>query len=117
MLIRKSRIPNCDECLISIFEQTNGTIMTLLLLVHLDLGLACAKVRRLSEYTHVRYFNNFVQAAADARCQRDENPNSSVVAESMTSLTNIVWLSEVGSQSHSVTRYMNDEKKHASINT
>ena len=66
--------------LISSFVLTNGTIITPLLLFYLKLGLVCKKFHRFVQYTPRKCFNNFVQSAVDARCQGDENPNSSVVA-------------------------------------
>ena len=69
--------------LVSSFILTNGTIITSLLLFYLKLGLICTKIHRFFQYTPRKCFNNFVQSAVDARREGDENPNSSVVAESM----------------------------------
>ena len=44
------------------------------------------KYSTVSHYSSIG--NNFVQSAVDARRQGDENPNSSVVAESMKLLAN-----------------------------
>ena len=46
------------------------------------------KKYRFVEYTPVKCFNKFVKAAVDARREGDENPNSSVVAETMKLLAN-----------------------------
>ena len=61
----------------------NGTIITPLPPFHLDLGLICKKFYRFVQYTPTKCFNNFVQSALNARTEGDENPNSSVVAETM----------------------------------
>ena len=74
--------------LISSFILTNGTIITLLLLFYFKLGLVCKKIHRFVQYTPRKCFNNFVQTAVDARRQGDENPNSSVVAETVKLLAN-----------------------------
>ena len=74
--------------LISSFILTNGTIITLLLLFYLQFGLVCKKIHRFVQYTPGKCFGNFVHSAVDARRQGDENPNSSVVAETMKLLAN-----------------------------
>ena len=74
--------------LISIFELINGTIIIPMLVFHLNLGLVCTEMCHLVECTPVKSFNNFVQTAVKARCQGDENPNSSVVAGTMKLLAN-----------------------------
>ena len=74
--------------LISSFQLKNGTIITRLLLCYLLLGLECSKVHQLVQYTPKKCFNSFVQPAVNARRQRNENPNSSVVAETMKFLAN-----------------------------
>ena len=74
--------------LISNFILTNGTIIIPLLLFYLKIGLVCKKIHRFVQYTPRKCFNNFVQSAVDARRQGDENPNSSVVAETMKLLAN-----------------------------
>ena len=69
--------------LISSFHLNNGTIITPLLLYYLNLGLECTKIHQFVQYTRKKCFNSFVQSAVNARRQGDENPNSSVVAETM----------------------------------
>ena len=76
------------KMLISSFTLQNGTLITPLLLFYLQLGLACTQIHRFVEYTPKKFFNSFVQSAVDARRQSDENPNSSVVAETMKLLAN-----------------------------
>ena len=71
------------KMLISSFTLQNGTLITPLLLFYLHLGLVCTKIHRFVEYTPKNCFNSFVQSAVDARRKCDENPNSSVVAETM----------------------------------
>ena len=96
----------------------NGTLITLLLLFYLELGLVCKKIHRFVEYTPVKCFNNFVQSAVIARREGDENPNSSVVAETMKFLANSSYGYQIMDRSrHTVTKYLNDEKTHEAINT
>ena len=69
--------------LISSHFLENGTLITPLLQFYIDLGLVCKKIYRFVETIPVKFFNNFVQSAVNARRETDENPNSSVVAETM----------------------------------
>ena len=71
------------KTLISCFTLQNGTLVTPLLFFHLQFGLVCTKIHHFVEYTPKKCFNRFAQWAVDARMQGDENPNSSVVAETM----------------------------------
>ena len=104
--------------LISSFILTNGTIITPLLLFYLKLGLVCKKIHRCVQYTPRKCFDNFVQSAVDARRQRDENPNSSVVAETMKLLANSSYRYQIKDRSrHTVTKYLTDEKTHSAINS
>ena len=104
--------------LISSYLLENGTLITPLLLFYLDLGLVCKKIYRFVEYTPVKCFNKFVQSAVDARREGDENPNSSVVAETMKLLANSSYDYQIMDRSrHTVTKYLSDEKTHGAINT
>ena len=95
--------------LISGFILLNGTIITPLLLFFLKLGLVCKKIQRFVQYTPRRCFNNFVQSVVDARRQGDENPNSSVVAETMKLLANSSYGYHIMDRSrNTVTKYLND---------
>ena len=76
------------KMLISSFTLQNGTLITPLLLFYLQLGFVCTKIHRFVEYTPKKCFNRFVEAAKDARMKGDDNPNSSVVAETMMLLAN-----------------------------
>ena len=103
--------------LISSFVLTNGKNITPLLLFYLKLGLICKKIHRFVQYTPRKCFNIFVQSAVDARCQGDENPNSSVVAETMKLLANSSYGYQIMDCSrHTVTRYLTDKKTHSAIN-
>ena len=104
--------------LISSYFLENGTIITPLLLFYLELGLVCKKTYRFAEYTPVKCFNKFVQSDVDARREGDENPNSSVVAETMKLLANSSYGHQIMDRSrHTVTKYLSDEKTHGAINT
>ena len=76
------------KMLISSFTLQNGTLVTPLVLFYLHLGLVVTKIHHFVEYTPKKCFNGFVQSAMDARRKGDENPNSSVVAETMKLLAN-----------------------------
>ena len=59
----------------------------------------------------------FVQSRVDARRQGDENPNSSVVAETRKMIANSPYGYQIKDRSrHSAAKYLNDEKMHAAIN-
>ena len=99
------------KMLISSFTLQNGTLITPLLLFYLQLGLVCTKLHRFVEYTPKKCFNSFVQSAGDARRQGDENPISSVVAETMKLLSNSSYGYQImGRSRHTVTKYLSDEK-------
>ena len=103
---------------ISSYFLGNGTLFTPLLLFYLELGLVCKKIYRFVEYTPVKCFNNFVQSAVHARREGDENPNSSVVAETMNLLANSSYGYQIMDRSrYTVTNYLNDEKTHGAIHT
>ena len=105
------------KMLISRFTLQNGTLITPLLLFCLQLVLVCTKIHRFVEYTPKNCFNSFVQSAVEARRQGDENPNSSVVAETMNLLANSSYGYQIMDRSrHTVTKYLSDEKTHAAIN-
>ena len=106
------------KMLISRYFLENGTLITPLLLFCLDLGLVCKKIYRFVEYTPVKRFNKSVQSAVDARREGDENPNSSVVAETMKLLANSSYGYQImDSSRHTVTKHLSDEKTHGAINT
>ena len=70
------------------------------------------------EYIPVKCFNKFVQSAVNARREGDENPNSSVVAETMKLLANSSYGYQIMDRSrHTVTKYLSDEKTHEAIST
>ena len=111
-------MPQARRMLISSFILTNGTIITPLLLFYLKLGLVCRNVHRFVQYIPRTCFNSFVQSAVDARRQRDKNPNSSVVAETIKPLANSCYRYQIMDRSrHTVTKYLSDEKTHSAINS
>ena len=82
------------------------------------LGLVFKKIHRFVQYTPRKCFNNFVQPALDARRQGDENPNSSVVAETMKLLANSSYGYQIVDHSrHTVKNYLTDEKTHSAVNS
>ena len=59
-----------------------------------------------------------MHSAVNARRERDENPNSSVVAETMKLLANSSYDYQIMDRSHhTVTKRLSDEKTHEAINT
>ena len=75
------------------------------------------KIHRFVQYTPKKCFSSFVQSAVNARRQGDENPNSSVVAETMKSLANSSYGYQIMDRCrHTVTKYLNDEKTDSAIN-
>ena len=104
------------KMLISSFTLQNGTLITPLLLFYLQLGLVCTKIHRFVVYTPKKCFNRFVQAAVDLRRKGDENPKSSVVAETMKLVANSPCGYQIMDRSrHTVTKYLADGKTHAAI--
>ena len=104
--------------LISSFTLQNGTLNNPLLLFNQQLGLVCIKTHRFVEYTIEKCFNSFVQSAGDARAQSDENPNSSVVAETMKLPANSSYTYQIMNWSqHTTKKYLSDKKKHAANNS
>ena len=103
--------------LMSSFVLTNSIIIIPLLLFSWKLGLVCRKIHRFVLYTPRKCFNNIVQSAVDACRQRDENSNSSVVAETRKLLANSSYGYQIMDCSqHTVTKYLTDEKRHSAIN-
>ena len=73
---------------------------------------------RFVEKFPVKCFNKFVQSAVNSCRERDENPNSIVVAETMNLLANSSYGYQILDRSRdTVTKYLSDEKKHGAINT
>ena len=106
------------KMLISSYFLKNGSLITPLLLFYLDLGLICNKIYRFVQYIPLKCFNRFVQSAVNSRRETDDNPNSSVVAETMKLLANSSYGYQIMDRSrHTVTKYLSDEKTHGAINT
>ena len=104
--------------LISSFTIQNGTLITPLLLFCVQLDLVCTKTHRFVEYNPKKCFNSFVQSAVDERRKIEENPNSSVLAETMKLLANSSYGYKILNRSrHTVTKYLSDKKTHAGINS
>ena len=106
------------KMLISSLTLRNGFLITPLLLFYLQLGFVVTKIHRFVEYTPKKCFNSFVQAAVHAGRKSDENPNSSVVTETMKLLADSSYGYHIMDRSrHTVTKYLSDEKTHAAINS
>ena len=99
------------KMLISSFTLKNRTLISPLLLFYVQLDRVCTEIHRFVEYTPKNCFNGFVQSAVDARRLRDQNPISSVVAETMKLLTNSYCGYQIIDRSkHTVTKYLTDKK-------
>ena len=102
----------------SSFHQKNGTIITPLLLYYLHLGLECTKIHQFVQFTPKKSFSSFKQSAVNARKLGDENPYSSVEAETVKFLANSSYVCQIMDRKrHTVTNYLNDEKTHSANNT
>ena len=103
---------------ISSFFLTNGTIITPLLLFYLEVWLVCRKNHRFLQNTLKKCFNHFVQSAANAGRHGDENPNSSVVAETMKLIPKGSYGYRIMDRSRqTVTKYLTDGKTYSAINS
>ena len=84
----------------------------------MQLGLVIKKIHRFVQYTPRKCFDNFVHSAVDTRRQRDGNPNSSVVAETMRLQANSSYGYQIMDRSrHTVTKYLTDEKTLSAFNS
>ena len=99
------------KMLISSFTLQNGTLITPLLLFYLQLGLVVTQIHCFVEYTPKKRFNSFVQAAVDPRRKSDENPNSSVVAETMMLPANSSYGNQIMDRSRHTVRSTSVMKK------
>ena len=84
------------KMLLSSFTSEKGTLVASLVSFYHDLCDVCTKKHCFNEDTQRMCFNSFVQSAVDATSQKDDNPNSSVVAETRKLLT----ISSYGYQSN-----------------
>ena len=95
----------------------NRTLTNPLLLFYVDLGLVCTKIYRFVDFIPVKGFNKFVQSVVNTRREGDENPNSSVVAETMKLLANSSYGYQIMDRRRlTVAKYLSDEKTHGAIN-
>ena len=79
---------------------------------------SCTKLHRSVEHTSVKGLNKFVWYTLNAFRQGDENPISSAVAKTMNLLANSSHGHLfIDCSHHSLTRYKNDEKTRAAINS
>ena len=86
------------------------------MLSYLEFGLNCTKLYRFVDRSPKRCFNNFVNSAADARRQGDENPNSGGVAKIMNLLPDSFYRYQFLNRiRHTVTKHLKDEKTHSSV--
>ena len=108
--------PSLKECLYQVLHQLLERFSPLNLF-HLKRVLACKRSHLFVWNIPKKCFTTFVQSSVNAQRQGDENPNSSVVGETMKLLAN----SSYGYQGMdrcqpTLTKYLNDEKRHNAIN-
>ena len=102
--------------LILSYKLNNGIFITPLSKFYLKLGLRCTQIHRFLEYISQKCFNGFVQSVIDARRESDENPESSVVAETMNLLGNSSFGYQIIDRiRHTETLFLNDEKTQKTI--
>ena len=115
--VENNLVKQPQRTLISSFNLENGTIFTPLLNFYIILGLKRIRIYRCVQNTPRNCFNTFLQSVVDARRGGDENPDSSVVAETMKLLGNSSYCYQIMDRSkHIGTKYLNDEKTHKAIN-
>ena len=114
--VKEGSFSQPQRMLIFTFEQTFGKIITPMILIYFEMGLVCTKVYGFVEFTPVKYFNIFVLSTVTTCCHGDENPNYSVVSQTMKLLANCLYGYQVMDRSrHSVTSYVPDENTHVVI--
>ena len=105
------------KMLTSSLASKNVTLVTPLPLFYRHLVLFITTLHRFVEYIERKCFISFLQSAVDSRRKRDENPNSSIVAEAMNLLANSNCDYQIKDpRRHIVTKYLSDEKTYATIN-
>ena len=110
IMVQPTRMP------ISSLHLTNETPINLLLLYYMELGLVCKKILD-SSILLLESASTVSLSAMNARRQGHENPNSSVVAETLKLSAKISYGYQVKDRSaHTVTNYLNNEKTHSAIN-
>ena len=103
--------------LISTYFLDNGTVITSLLLFYLELGLVCKKIYRFVQYSPMQCSYTFVQSEVNARKDGDENPKSSVVAQTMILLAISSYGYQIMDRSpHTVKKFLRNEKLHGIVN-
>ena len=114
-VVENNLLKQPQRMLISSFNLKNGTIITPLL--NFYISFKCTRIYRFVQYTPRKCFNAFVESVVDARRGDDENPDSSVVVETMKLLGNNSYgYQSMDRSKHTETKYLNDEKRHNVIN-
>ena len=107
-----------QKMLISSFTEQNGTLIPPLFLFYLHLEVVVTEIHCFVEYPPRKIFDSLVQSAVDNSKQGDDNPNSSVLAETMKLLANTSYGYQTMDRSrHAVTKYLSDEKTKRAINS
>ena len=77
----------------------------------------CKQIHRFVQYVPKNCFKTFVHSVVNARRERDENPNSSLIAESMKLLANNSYHNQIMDRSlHTMTKFFK-KKTHSAINS
>ena len=107
-----------EKCWFQASSLQNNELISLLFLFYVEMVHVCTKTHDFVEYTPRKCFNSFLLSAVDARRQKDENPNSSVVAETIKLLGKSVFGYQIlEHHRHTVTKYLNDETMLDAINS
>ena len=92
--------------LISSSKLENETVITPLFKFSLELGLQSLKIYRFVQYSHQKFFKNFLQLVVITCREGDENPLSGIVAETVKYLGNSSYGYQIIDRSrHTITKY------------
>ena len=106
-------LKNPQRMLSSSFKLENGTLITPLPNFYLSYGFQCTKIYGFIEYNLRKGFNNFVQLVVVARRERNKNPHSAVVAETLKLLGNRSHSYQIMDRSrNTIIKYLGNEKTH-----
>ena len=82
------------------------------------IGACCHKITPFCQVHSKELLQRFRAVSSGRKKKSDENPNSSVFAETMKLLANSSYGYQIVDRSrHTVTKYLSDEKTHAAINS
>ena len=105
-----------SKLLITSFHWENGNVISPLFNFYLNLGLECTKILRFVEYIPQKCFKGLVKSVVEGWRLGDQNKNSTVIAETMTLLSNSSYGYQIMDRSkHTVTNFLDEEKTNRDI--